>query len=1161
MPPKKPPGLKDLLLWSFILPTVATALQQQSQQNAAYQVNPSAAADTAAEVHRYSKNAPNSLSAGNYNHGYRDTYATNAQLSNQRALATLSPAGQDADPAVRAPPARKPSSSSADGLSSRQPARSLQDWQVEDIVLLATVDGKLHARDRRTGTYRWALEHEKPMVETIYHRTNRSVDENGLEAEDPLWIVEPSQDGSIYVYAPGVGLGLQKLGFTVKQLADMAPYAGDGPIAVAYTAEKKNTLYTVDASNGMILKTFSSGGSTVNNESSCRRVNPLQTTDEAECEPMGTLTLGRTEYIISVQDLHTGEQISTIKYSEWGPNNRDEDLRREYTSTMDNKYIYTKHDGTVFGLDLEPLTVGKSPEKPAYYAKFGSPVARIYDVVRPYDELKSDASLVILPQPVGPALDANDFRGLEEDAYDSIYVNCTPSGTWFALSETKYPTVTDKLAMARLYLDTDVKIPELWSNMTPDDRKIFAGVHWLAEVPKTHKPLITAPDVPGIGAPPPEADVIPVSDRRDVLDPIQQSTWQDTMPSVRYLAVISILLMLVVGIKNPDWFKKEQAEVVKETAPPVAKKVKIELPDPVIEKEDGQPGTPMVRESEPARETIFPQQHELEKIPPVEEGEKDEEELVSVDNKEVDAAANEGEGNTPNKKKKATRGKRGGRKAKEKEAEKAAWQAKKKSESPVPQVAEVISVAASESPQVAGPLQINSLIIHTDKVIGQGSCGTSVFEGSFEGRDVAVKRMLSQYYELASQEVSFLQQSDDHANVIRYFCQQKDDHFLYIAVELCQASLFEVWEADKAKTEERQQQLRQLKFTIQQDIPRTLQQLAAGLHHLHNLRIIHRDIKPQNILVAYPKKHQATGPRLVISDFGLGKNLPENVSTLIDPTGNAGTSGWKAPELISQPRETESKHSQSVNGSHTGGSEAGGPSGVKRAADIFSLGCLFFWVLTDGIHPFEDDNGWTQLRELNIKRDNKKMGVLERWSDAYEPMSLITSMLEHQPENRPTALQVLNHPFFWSPEKRLAFLCDVSDHFEREPRSPDGQYPHPSAQLNSLEDRAYEVIGADASAHPSAGFLDKLDRHFVETLGKQRKYTGDRLLDLLRALRNKKNHYEDMPEGVKRLVGPLAGGYLSFWTQRFPRLLMACYEVVHECGVQGNDRFRGYFAT
>jgi len=70
--------------------------------------------------------------------------------------------------------------------------------------------------------------------------------------------------------------------------------------------------------------------------------------------------------------------------------------------------------------------------------------------------------------------------------------------------------------------------------------------------------------------------------------------------------------------------------------------------------------------------------------------------------------------------------------------------------------------------------------------------------------------------------------------------------------------------------------------------------------------------------------------------------------------------------------------------------------------------------------------------------------------------------------------------------------------------------------------------------------------------------TGNRLLDLLRALRNKKNHYEDMPEDVKRRVGPLAGGYLSFWCNRFPRLLMACHEVVYAAGLETSDRFKVY---
>ena len=1081
--------------------------------------------------------------------GYRDTYVdkekkrTRSSQTDDGALATLSPA--ESNPAVfRASPAPV----TTNGLS-RQPARSLQDWQVEDIILLATVDGKIHARDRTTGAPKWQLETDRPMVETIYHRHNKSVGEDGFEQEEPLWIVEPSQDGNIYVgvSTPGSRYALQRLHFTVKQLVDMSPYETKGHPSVAYTAVKRNALYTVDAGTGRILKSFSSAGSIVNDDRSCRRVNPLESLEEEEeCEPIGTLTLGRTEYIIGIQDSDSGEKISTIRYFEWGPNNRDLDLGNSYNSTMDSKYIYTKYDGTVYGLQLSSGNdFGAVPVKNSKHRyKLSSPVARVYDIVRPHDDMSSDASLVVLPQPIGPSF--NDFSELDDDRYENIFVNYTADGSWYALSESKYPTVTEGAPTAQCYSDDTFRLPSLFEQEPQQQRLKFAGVHQVSTLAgqRLGTPMIVSPEHPGLGAPP------ETSNETKELIPAPSSPW-DSIPSIRTVLLVVFLGLVACGLAYRQQLGR---------ASPSNK-----LPAELLERptssglqsvDHGENGEkPMVREQEPATETIFP--HD---VPPADaNAKKEDDDLVIVEINEVAPEIDAEEGNDAGevnepKKKKATRGKRGGKKQKEKEQQQAEAARVKKAVQ-VPQAAEVISVAASESPAVSGPLQINSLIIHTDKVIGQGSCGTSVFDGSFEGREVAVKRMLSQYYDLASQEVSFLQQSDDHPNVVRYFCQQKDDHFLYIAVELCQASLFEVWEAEKAKTDARQQQLNGLKLAIQQDVPKTLQQLAAGLYHLHNLRIIHRDIKPQNILVAFPKKNQNNGPRLVISDFGLGKNLPENVSTLVDPTGNAGTSGWKAPELISQPKDTQSTHSQ--NGSHTGGSESakgGSTSGVKRAADIFSLGCLFFWVLTDGIHPFEDENGWQQLRELNIKRDNKKMGVLERWSDAYEPMQLITSMLAHQPENRPTALQVLNHPFFWPPEKRLAFLCDCSDHFEREPRGVvDDKYAGDSWHLSLLEYRTAEVIGTPAD------FLSKLDRHFVDTLGKQRKYSGNRLLDLLRALRNKKNHYEDMPEDVKKRVGPLAGGYLSYWSNRFPRLLMACYEVVHEAGVQSNDRFKGYF--
>jgi hypothetical protein len=59
----------------------------------------------------------------------------------------------------------------------------------------------------------------------------------------------------------------------------------------------------------------------------------------------------------------------------------------------------------------------------------------------------------------------------------------------------------------------------------------------------------------------------------------------------------------------------------------------------------------------------------------------------------------------------------------------------------------------------------------TDEVLGYGSAGTIVFAGQWEGRDVAVKRMLKQFWELAERETSLLITADEHENVIRYFAK------------------------------------------------------------------------------------------------------------------------------------------------------------------------------------------------------------------------------------------------------------------------------------------------------------------------------------------------------------------------------------------------------
>eukprot|EP00061_Rhincodon_typus_P009085 g32288.t1 len=88
-------------------------------------------------------------------------------------------------------------------------------------------------------------------------------------------------------------------------------------------------------------------------------------------------------------------------------------------------------------------------------------------------------------------------------------------------------------------------------------------------------------------------------------------------------------------------------------------------------------------------------------------------------------------------------------------------------------------------------VRVGKILFHTKDVLGHGAEGTIVFKGRFDDRYVAVKRILPECFSFADREVQLLRESDEHPNVIRYFCTEKDRQFQYIATELCAATLQE----------------------------------------------------------------------------------------------------------------------------------------------------------------------------------------------------------------------------------------------------------------------------------------------------------------------------------------------------------------------------------
>ena len=106
---------------------------------------------------------------------------------------------------------------------------------------------------------------------------------------------------------------------------------------------------------------------------------------------------------------------------------------------------------------------------------------------------------------------------------------------------------------------------------------------------------------------------------------------------------------------------------------------------------------------------------------------------------------------------------------------------------------------------------------------------------------------------------------------------------------------------------------------------RLVEQVATALDAAHSVGLVHRDVKPANILVAGPEGE----PHAYLTDFGVARRLQER--TRLTGTGLVvGTLGYLAPEALR--------------------GEGSGP-----AVDVYALGCVLFEALT-GELPFVGDN-------------------------------------------------------------------------------------------------------------------------------------------------------------------------------------------------------------
>ncbi|CAL5015551.1 unnamed protein product [Urochloa decumbens] len=182
-------------------------------------------------------------------------------------------------------------------------------------------------------------------------------------------------------------------------------------------------------------------------------------------------------------------------------------------------------------------------------------------------------------------------------------------------------------------------------------------------------------------------------------------------------------------------------------------------------------------------------------------------------------------------------------------------------------------------------------------------------------------------------------------------------------------------------------------------------QLLTGAEKMHAARIVHRDIKPQNILVG-------EGHTVVkICDFGLAMSTDDP-----PPYGHAGTLWYMAPEMLLEKPDYDTQ------------------------VDVWSLGCVMAELINNGTPLFEgfydqgqlcaifdvlgapDDSTWpwfsdtafatVVMPELDVQRENRLRELFPETKLSKQGFEVLSGLLTCNPDKRLTAAAALRHPWF-----------------------------------------------------------------------------------------------------------------------------------------------------
>ncbi|XP_064517261.1 serine/threonine-protein kinase 36 isoform X4 [Pseudopipra pipra] len=249
---------------------------------------------------------------------------------------------------------------------------------------------------------------------------------------------------------------------------------------------------------------------------------------------------------------------------------------------------------------------------------------------------------------------------------------------------------------------------------------------------------------------------------------------------------------------------------------------------------------------------------------------------------------------------------------------------------------------------------------HVLEMIGEGSFGR-VYKGRRKHSAQVVALKFIPKVGRSEKELKNLQREIEimrglhHPNIIQMLDSFETDKEVVVVTDYAEGELFQILEDDGSLPEDQVQTI--------------AAQLVSALYYLHSHRILHRDMKPQNILLGKDGV-------VKLCDFGFARAMSIHTMVL---TSIKGTPLYMSPELVEERP-------------------------YDHTADLWSVGCILYELFV-GTPPFYT-NSIFQLVSLIVKDPVK-------WPTAMSPVfkSFLQGLLMKDPHQRLSWPELLSHPF------------------------------------------------------------------------------------------------------------------------------------------------------